>query len=73
LRPHATAQNQLATATAGLINDEARRLLSVSADAEGRSLDEVDLIPAVAALLTSARLSTETIRSIRDKQLAIRQ
>ncbi|MGW0548240.1 SpoIIE family protein phosphatase [Streptomyces altiplanensis] len=54
-----------------LANDEARRLLCLPADAEGRAVTDVGLDPAVAGLLASGRGATDELRRAGDRLLAV--
>ncbi|OII62515.1 histidine kinase [Streptomyces sp. CC53] len=54
-----------------LANDEARRLLGLSADAEGRRVDELALAPDTARLLTSGRSVTDEVHLAGDRLLAV--
>ncbi|MER7495240.1 SpoIIE family protein phosphatase [Streptomyces pharetrae] len=56
-----------------LANDEARRLLDLSEDAEGRHVRELGLDPATAELLASRRVATDEVRLVKDRLLAINQ
>ncbi|MEU0371371.1 SpoIIE family protein phosphatase [Streptomyces sp. NPDC006283] len=54
-----------------LVNDEARRLLQLSADAEGRPVTEVGLDPATAELLGSGRTVSDEVLMAGDRLLAV--
>ncbi|MBT2400483.1 SpoIIE family protein phosphatase/ATP-binding protein [Streptomyces sp. ISL-100] len=54
-----------------LANDEARRLLDLPADAEGRRVSDVGLDPATARLLTSRRAATDEVCVAGDRLLAV--
>ncbi|MEV8566178.1 SpoIIE family protein phosphatase [Streptomyces sp. NPDC051322] len=56
-----------------LANDEARRLLGLSADVEGRSVTELGLDPVATALLVSGRAATDEVHPIGDRLLAVNQ
>ncbi|CAM5472409.1 hypothetical protein SGLAM104S_05864 [Streptomyces glaucescens] len=56
-----------------LANDEARRLLDLPEDAEGRDVRELGLDPATAELLASRRVATDEVRLVKDRLLAINQ
>ncbi|MEV8554461.1 SpoIIE family protein phosphatase [Streptomyces glaucescens] len=56
-----------------LANDEARRLLDLPEDAEGRHVRELGLDPATAELLASGRVATDEVRLVKDRLLAINQ
>ncbi|MDV5142849.1 SpoIIE family protein phosphatase [Streptomyces sp. SBC-4] len=56
-----------------LANDEARRLLGLSPDAEGRLADELGLAPDIARLLTSGRSATDEVYLSGDRLLAVNQ
>ncbi|MER6348108.1 SpoIIE family protein phosphatase [Streptomyces sp. NPDC001595] len=56
-----------------LANDEARRLLDLPDDAEGRHVRELGLDPATAELLASGRMATDEVRLVKDRLLAINQ
>jgi serine phosphatase RsbU (regulator of sigma subunit)/PAS domain-containing protein/anti-sigma regulatory factor (Ser/Thr protein kinase) len=56
-----------------LANDEARRLLDLPDDAEGRHVRELGLDPAAAELLASGRVATDEVRLVKDRLLAINQ
>ncbi|MGW1725700.1 SpoIIE family protein phosphatase [Streptomyces sp. NPDC002306] len=54
-----------------LANDEARRLLDLPADAEGRHVLDLGLDPGTARLLASGRLATDEVHLVGDRLLAI--
>ncbi len=54
-----------------LANDEARRLLELPADAEGRHVTEAGMEPAVAGLLASGRSVTDEVVMAGDRLLAV--
>ncbi|MEV4506842.1 SpoIIE family protein phosphatase [Streptomyces klenkii] len=54
-----------------LANDEARRLLSLAPDAEGRRADELGLAPGIAAMLASRRVASDEIMPVGDRLLAV--
>ncbi|MEU3652434.1 SpoIIE family protein phosphatase [Streptomyces sp. NPDC032161] len=57
-----------------LANDEARRLLDLPLDAEGRHISQVPgLDPGMAALLTSGRTATDEVHLVGDRLLAVNQ
>ncbi|MFD7461262.1 MULTISPECIES: SpoIIE family protein phosphatase/ATP-binding protein [unclassified Streptomyces] len=56
-----------------LANDEARRLLDLPDDAEGRHVRELGLDPATSELLSSRRVATDEVRLVKDRLLAINQ
>ncbi|WP_445401125.1 SpoIIE family protein phosphatase [Streptomyces sp. LE64] len=56
-----------------LANDEARRLLHLPDDAEGRPLDALDLPRGIADLLTSDREATDELHQVRDRTFAVSQ
>ncbi|KUL35025.1 histidine kinase [Streptomyces sp. NRRL F-4489] len=56
-----------------LANDEARRLLGLPADVEGRRIAELGLDPATAALLESGRVATDEVHPVGDRLLAVNQ
>ncbi|MFE1175430.1 SpoIIE family protein phosphatase [Streptomyces sp. NPDC058773] len=56
-----------------LANDEARRLLDLPADAEGRHVDALGLAPRTAALLASGRPASDELHSAGDRLLAVNQ
>ncbi|MEW2177489.1 SpoIIE family protein phosphatase [Streptomyces sp. NPDC005406] len=54
-----------------LANDEARRLLGLPSDAEGRAVTALGLDPATAGLLASGRLATDEVRPAGNRLLAV--
>ncbi|WP_406858938.1 SpoIIE family protein phosphatase [Streptomyces sp. HUAS MG47] len=54
-----------------LANDEARRLLGLTAEAEGRHVTELGLEPRTAALLASGREATDEVHLSGDRLLAV--
>ncbi|MFD8639286.1 SpoIIE family protein phosphatase [Streptomyces zaomyceticus] len=56
-----------------LANDEARRLLGLGPDAEGRLALELDLSPDIARLLASGRPATDEVHLAGDRLLAVNQ
>ncbi|GAA1900811.1 SpoIIE family protein phosphatase/ATP-binding protein [Streptomyces sodiiphilus] len=56
-----------------LANDEARRLLELPADAEGRHATDLGLEPATAELLTSRRPAADEVHMAGDRLLAVNQ
>ncbi|MYU05259.1 SpoIIE family protein phosphatase [Streptomyces sp. SID8366] len=54
-----------------LANDEARRLLGLPADAEGRQLTDLGLAPSLATLLSSTRPATDEVCEAGDRLLAV--
>ncbi|MEV3931227.1 SpoIIE family protein phosphatase [Streptomyces sp. NPDC049944] len=54
-----------------LANDEARRLLGLPADVEGRYVAELGLDPEIAGLLDSGRSATDEVHSAGDRLLAV--
>ncbi|MEY9871985.1 serine phosphatase RsbU (regulator of sigma subunit)/PAS domain-containing protein/anti-sigma regulatory factor (Ser/Thr protein kinase) [Streptacidiphilus sp. MAP12-33] len=54
-----------------LANDEARHLLGLRADAEGRALEELGLDPGIAALLRSAGTVTDEVHPAGGRLLAV--
>ncbi|MGW5679584.1 SpoIIE family protein phosphatase, partial [Streptomyces sp. NPDC003860] len=56
-----------------LANDEARRLLDLPEDAEGREVAGLELPPGVADLLVSGREATDELFEVRDRTLAVSQ
>lgn len=56
-----------------LANDEARRLLSLPADVEGRPVAELGLDPRTAELLTSGRIASDEVHLVGDRLLAVNQ
>ncbi|MFF8314560.1 SpoIIE family protein phosphatase [Streptomyces lydicus] len=56
-----------------LANDEARRLLDLPADVEGRQATELGLDPATAELLASGRAVTDEVHPVGERLLAVNQ
>ncbi|MDG9720438.1 SpoIIE family protein phosphatase/ATP-binding protein [Streptomyces sp. DH24] len=56
-----------------LANDEARRLLGLPDDAEGRHVLALSLDPDTADLLSSGRVATDEVHLVKDRLLAINQ
>ncbi|MEU8780087.1 SpoIIE family protein phosphatase [Streptomyces sp. NPDC048637] len=56
-----------------LANDEARRLLGLPPDVEGRQIAEIGLDPATAHLLASGRVVTDEVHPVGDRLLAVNQ
>nr|WP_241833109.1 SpoIIE family protein phosphatase [Streptomyces caatingaensis] len=54
-----------------LVNDEARRLLGLPPDVEGRRVDELGLDARAAALLSSRRAVTDEVLPVGDRLLAV--
>ncbi|WP_443074092.1 SpoIIE family protein phosphatase [Streptomyces sp. NBC_01456] len=54
-----------------LANDEARRLLDLPADAEGRPVDDLGLDHSTAELLASDRIATDEVHLAQDRLLAV--
>ncbi|MEU1626780.1 SpoIIE family protein phosphatase [Streptomyces sp. NPDC020096] len=54
-----------------LANDEARRLLGLSTDAEGHSVTALGLDPRMAELLVSRRVATDEVLLVGDRLLAV--
>ncbi|MGW2255895.1 SpoIIE family protein phosphatase [Kitasatospora sp. NPDC001660] len=54
-----------------LANDEARRLLDLPADAEGRAVTDLGLAPRAAELLLSGRAVTDEVLPVGDRLLAV--
>ncbi|WP_206309382.1 SpoIIE family protein phosphatase/ATP-binding protein [Streptomyces sp. A0642] len=54
-----------------LANDEARRLLELPADAEGRAVTALGLHPRTAELLASGRVATDEVRPAGNRLLAV--
>ncbi|MFI0964898.1 SpoIIE family protein phosphatase [Streptomyces sp. NPDC021080] len=54
-----------------LVNDEARRLVALPSEAEGRPVTELGLSPALAALLASGRAATDQVFLAGDVLLAV--
>ncbi|MFG3659812.1 SpoIIE family protein phosphatase [Streptomyces sp. NPDC047706] len=56
-----------------LANDEARRLLGLPDDAEGRGVHDLGLPADVAELLASGQVVTDEVRLVKDRLLAVNQ
>ena len=56
-----------------LANDEARRLLGLPEDAEGRHVPDLGLDPGTAELLSSGRVATDEVHLVADRLLAVNQ
>ncbi|WP_405801339.1 SpoIIE family protein phosphatase [Streptomyces sp. NBC_01506] len=56
-----------------LANDEARRLLDLPTDVEGRSFEDLGLVPGIAKLLASGRTATDEIHPVGERLLAVSQ
>ncbi|MFE2279809.1 SpoIIE family protein phosphatase [Streptomyces sp. NPDC059454] len=56
-----------------LVNDEARRLLGLPGDAEGRPVPDIGLDPGTAELLSSGRVATDEVHLVADRLLAVNQ
>ncbi|MEZ3178068.1 SpoIIE family protein phosphatase [Streptomyces pimonensis] len=56
-----------------LANDEARRLLGLPEDAEGRPVPALGLDPGTAELLSSGRTATDEVHLVADRLLAVNQ
>ncbi|MER6625645.1 SpoIIE family protein phosphatase [Streptomyces sp. NPDC000931] len=56
-----------------LANDEARRLLGLPEDAEGRPVPDIGLDPGTAELLSSGRVVTDEVHLVADRLLAVNQ
>ncbi len=56
-----------------LANDEARRLLDLPADAEGRQVPALGLPDDMAELLSSGRVATDEVHLVKDRLLAVNQ
>lgn len=56
-----------------LANDEARRLLGLPEDAEGRPVSDIGLDPGTAELLSSGRTATDEVHLVADRLLAVNQ
>ncbi|MGW4866808.1 SpoIIE family protein phosphatase [Streptomyces chartreusis] len=54
-----------------LANDEARRLLELPSDAEGRPVSELRLDPGIAHLMVSDRVATDEVHQAGDRLLAV--
>ncbi|MFE4604127.1 SpoIIE family protein phosphatase, partial [Kitasatospora indigofera] len=71
---HAVREGVLITGADGrllLANDEARRLLDLPADAEGRPVDSLGLEPGTAELLASDRIATDEVHLAADRLLSL--
>ncbi|AXI80841.1 SpoIIE family protein phosphatase/ATP-binding protein [Peterkaempfera bronchialis] len=71
---HAVREGVLITGSDGrlvLANDEARRLLDLPSDAEGRPVAELGLDPETAGLLLSGRAVTDEVHLAGDRLLAV--
>ncbi|MEU9858931.1 SpoIIE family protein phosphatase [Streptomyces sp. NPDC047974] len=71
---HAVREGVLITGRDGrllLANDEARRLLDLPADVEGRRVADLGLDPALSALLASDRIATDEVHLAADRLLAL--
>ncbi|WP_406277634.1 SpoIIE family protein phosphatase [Embleya sp. NBC_00896] len=71
---HAVREGVLITDADGrvlLANDEARRLLDLPEDVEGRSAAELGLDPALTELLASGRAATDEVHPAGDRLLAV--
>ena len=56
-----------------LANDEARRLLDLPADVEGKQVAELGLDPLTAKLLDSGRIASDEVHLVGDRLLAVNQ
>ncbi len=56
-----------------LANDEARRLLGLPPDVEGRTVASLDLDPRMAELLASRRVASDEVLPVGDRLLAVNQ
>jgi serine phosphatase RsbU (regulator of sigma subunit)/PAS domain-containing protein/anti-sigma regulatory factor (Ser/Thr protein kinase) len=56
-----------------LVNDEARRLLDLPPDVEGRTIAELDLDPGVTELLGSGRIASDEVIRVGGRLLAVNQ
>ncbi|MFI0714275.1 SpoIIE family protein phosphatase [Streptomyces inhibens] len=56
-----------------LANDEARRLLDLPTDVEGRQIADLGLDPATARLLASGRVITDEVHPVGERLLAVNQ
>ncbi|MFE2018847.1 SpoIIE family protein phosphatase [Streptomyces sp. NPDC059499] len=56
-----------------LVNDEARRLLGLPAQVEGRAVTDLGLDPLTTDLLASGRIATDEVLSVGDRILAVSQ
>ncbi|MGX2997129.1 SpoIIE family protein phosphatase [Streptomyces sp. JNUCC 64] len=73
---HSVREGVLITGPDGrlsLVNDEARRLLDLPADAEGRAVDGLELPEEIEELLTSGREATDELHLVAGRTLAISQ
>ncbi|MEU5364267.1 SpoIIE family protein phosphatase [Streptomyces sp. NPDC005925] len=73
---HAVKEGVLIVGGSGtllLANDEARRLLGLPEDAEGRHVLALSLEPGTADLLASGRVATDEVHRVKDRLLAINQ
>lgn len=71
---HAVREGVLITGSGGrlmLVNDEARRLLDLPPDAEGRQVGELGLPPRMTGLLESDRAITDEVYRVEDRLLAV--
>ncbi len=71
---HAVREGVLIVGRGGrllLANDEARRLLDLPADAEGRQVDDLGLDHRTAELLASDRIATDEVHLAQDRLLAV--
>lgn len=71
---HAVREGVLIVGRGGrllLANDEARRLLDLPADAEGRQVDDLGLDHRTAELLASDRVATDEVHLAQDRLLAV--
>ncbi|MGK5500990.1 SpoIIE family protein phosphatase [Streptomyces sp. URMC 125] len=73
---HAVREGVLIIGAGGrlvLANDEARRLLDLPPDAEGRHVRELDLSPRTTRLLVSQRPAVDEVHMVGDRMLAVNQ
>ncbi|MFF3246947.1 SpoIIE family protein phosphatase [Streptomyces sp. NPDC002870] len=73
---HAVREGVLIVGGEGLLllaNDEARRLLNLPPDVEGRPVTDLGLDPLTARLLASGRTATDEVHLIGDRLLAVNQ
>ncbi|MFK0173201.1 SpoIIE family protein phosphatase [Streptomyces sp. NPDC090306] len=56
-----------------LVNDEARRLLGLPEDAQGRQVRELDMVPPIAELLVSGREVSDEVHAAGGRLLAVNQ
>ncbi|ARF59052.1 SpoIIE family protein phosphatase/ATP-binding protein [Streptomyces gilvosporeus] len=73
---HAVREGVLIVSGSGrvlLANDEARRLLGLPADVEGRQAAALGLGPDIAALLSSGRQASDEVHPVGDRLLAVNQ